>query len=75
MRPDVFQLIGYGSLALLVVYVVFFIWRARSRPKAQDSAAEADEAHIAALRENSELLRELIAVNRGLLEKKDRQDA
>lgn len=70
MRPDIFQLIGYGSLALLVVYVLFFIRRGRSRgPKASS------DAHIEALRENSELLRELIAINRKLLEKQERQDA
>lgn len=75
MQPDIFQLIGYGSLALLVLYVLFFIWRARSKPKAQARATDIRDAHTEALRENSELLRELIAINRKLLEKQERQDA
>ena len=74
MGADVLQLIGYGSLALLILYVLFFVWRARSRPKAKPSVAPSD-AHTEALRENSELLRELIAINRKLLEKQERQDA
>ena len=75
MRPDVFQLIGYGSLVLLILYVIFFIWRARSKPRAQGSLVEPRDALTEALRENSELLRELIAINRKLLEKQERQDA
>ena len=74
MQPDVLQLIGYGSLALLVAYVVFQTRRARSAPKARGTAKELGDANTEALRENSELLRELIAVNRKLLEKQDRQD-
>jgi hypothetical protein len=74
MGADVLQLIGYGSLALLVLYILFFVWRARSKPKAKASAPPHD-AHTEALRENSELLRELIAINRKLLEKQERQDA
>ena len=75
MPPDVFQLIGYGSLALLVLYVAFFVWRARSRSGMQVPPTELHDAHTEALRENSELLRELIAINRKLLEKQERQDA
>ena len=75
MQPDVFQLIGYGSLALLVIYVFFQIRRTRSTPKQQEPLKELREANTEALRENSELLRELIAINRKLLEKQDRQDA
>ena len=75
MRPDVFQLIGYGSLVLLILYAIFFIWRARSKPRAQASPVEPRDALAEALRENSELLRELIAINRKLLEKQERQDA
>ena len=75
MPPDVFQLIGYGSLALLVLYVAFFVWRARSKPRAYPAPGGASDAHTEALRENSELLRELIAINRKLLEKQERQDA
>jgi hypothetical protein len=75
MQPDVFQLIGYGSLALLVVYVFFQIRRTRSAPKAQELARELRDANTEALRENSELLRELIAINRKLLERQERQDA
>jgi hypothetical protein len=75
MRPDVFQLIGYGSLALLILYVLFFVRRARSRAKTPAPATTAGDAHAEALRENSELLRELIAINRKLLEKQERQDA
>lgn len=74
MQPDAFQLIGYGSLALLVVYVLFLIRRARSAPKIQAASNALTDAHIEALRENSELLRELIAVNRELLERQKRQD-
>jgi hypothetical protein len=72
MQPDVFQLIGYGSLFLLLAYVAFFIWRRRVAPKAP--VADVSDAHVQAIRENSELLRELIAVNRQLLETKDRPD-
>jgi hypothetical protein len=75
MRPDVFQLIGYGSLALLVLYVLFFAWRARSKPKMQAPLTAHGDTLAEALRENSELLRELIAINRKLLEKQERQDA
>ena len=75
MRPDVLQMIGYGSLALLVLYVLFFVRRARSKPKAQAPASTASDAHTEALRENSELLRELIAINRKLLDKQEKQDA
>jgi hypothetical protein len=75
MRPDVFQLIGYGSLLLLIIYVIFQIRRTRSAPRAQRHAEKLRDAHIDALRENSELLRELIAINRKLLEKQERQDA
>jgi hypothetical protein len=75
MRPDVFQLIGYGSLVLLILYVLFFIRRARSRSQPHPPATTAGDAHTEALRENSELLRELIAINRKLLEKQERQDA
>ena len=75
MRPDVFQLIGYGSLVLLILYVLFLVRRARSRPRTPGPAATASDAHTEALRENSELLRELIAINRKLLEKQERQDA
>ena len=75
MRPDVFQLIGYGSLVLLIIYVIFQIRRTRSAPKAQKHAERLRDAQIEALRENSELLRELIAINRKLLEKQKRQDA
>jgi len=75
MRPDILQLIGYGSLALLVIYVLFFVWRARAKPKTQAPATTPGDAHTEALRENSELLRELIAINRKLLEKQERQDA
>ena len=73
MQPDVFQLIGYGSLALLVVYVLLLVRRARSKAQAVSSALS--DAHVEALRENSELLRELIAINRKLLEKQERHDA
>jgi hypothetical protein len=75
MQPDVFQLIGYGSLVLLILYVLFFIRRARSKPRLHAPSADLRDAHIEALRENSELLRELIAINRKLLEKQERQDA
>ena len=73
MQPDVFQLIGYGSLALLVVYVLFFIRRGRSGRQTASNALS--DAHVDALRENSELLRELIAINRKLLDKQERHDA
>lgn len=73
MRPDLFQLIGYGSLVVLIFYVVFFLWRARKQARTRLSAP--GDAHTEALRENSELLRELIAINRRLLEKQERQDA
>ena len=75
MKPDVFQLIGYGSLVLLLLYVAFFVWRKRSVSKTLSSSGAVSEAHVEALRENSKLLRELIAVNRQLLEKQDRPDA
>jgi hypothetical protein len=75
MGPDVFQLIGYGSLILLVAYVLFFIRRARTRSAPHDASKALSDEHAQALRENSELLRELIAVNRQLLEKQDRHDA
>lgn len=74
MQPDVFQLIGYGSLALLVIYVIFQIRRTRAAPKAGEAPHELRDAHMQALRENSELLRELIAINRKLLEKQELQD-
>ena len=76
MRPDVFQLIGYGSLFLLLLYVAFFIWRKRTASNAQAPAKDISDAHTEALRENSDLLRELIAINRQLLEqKRERHDA
>ena len=75
MRPDLFQLIGYGSLALLVVYAVFLIRRRRLAPKAPASFNSPGDAHLEALRENSDLLRELIAINRKLLERQERHDA
>lgn len=76
MRPDVFQLIGYGSLALLVVYFVFYALRMRSAPKKPQAALkDVSNANTEALRENSELLRELIAINRKLLEKQEQRDA
>jgi hypothetical protein len=74
MQPDVFQLIGYGSLALLIIYVIFQIRRTRSAPKVHKHEQKLRDAHIEALRENSELLRELIVINRKLLEKQERQD-
>ena len=74
MRPDVFELIGYGSLALLMAYVGLHIWRRRSAPKQQASITGIGNVHIEALRENSELLRELIAVNRKLLEKQEQRN-
>lgn len=75
MQPDVFPLIGYGSLALLAVYFVFYFRRMRSGPKVQAGLNKLNEAHTEALRENSELLRELIALNRKLLEKQEQRDA
>lgn len=74
MQPDVFELIGYGSLALLIAYVGVHIWRRRSAPKQQASITTIGNGHIEALRENSELLRELIAVNSKLLEKQEQRD-
>lgn len=75
MRPDVFQLIGYGSLVLLLLYMAFYVWRARRAPKGRAESEAAIAANTEAVRENSELLRELIAINRKLLDTKERPDA
>lgn len=74
MQPDVFQLIGYGSLILLLLYAGFFVWRRRAGPAGGKLPTDVIEANTQAIRENSELLRELISLNRGLLEQQDRSD-
>jgi hypothetical protein len=75
MRPDVFELIGYGSLVLLMLYMAFYVWRARRMPKTRAGSQTSIDDNTAAIRENSELLRELIAINRKLLDSKERPDA
>jgi hypothetical protein len=74
MQADVFQLIGYGSLVLLLCYVVYFIRRNQAKAPVPMKPDDMADAHLQALRENSELLKELIAVNRRLLQKQEQRD-
>lgn len=75
MRPDLFQLIGYGSLILLLLYVAFFVRKKRAGQASTATTKDMIEANTEALKENSLLLRELIGLNRRILEKQDRTDA
>ncbi|MGV3552871.1 hypothetical protein [Rhizobium sp.] len=73
MQPDVFQLIGYGSVVLLVLYFVLFAWRKRGKSAMPSAPKDLIEANTQAVRENSALLRELIAINQRLLEKQEQR--
>ena len=65
-----------GCLAVVVMaYLIVCIQRMRSAPNALAAMKELYGTNTQAVRENSELLRELIACNKKILEKQERNDA
>ncbi|CAN7317550.1 hypothetical protein [Rhizobium sp. LjRoot254] len=64
-----------GCLAVVVMaYLIVCIQRMRSAPKALAAMKELYDTNTQAVRENSELLRELTALNKKILEKQNRSD-
>jgi len=71
MAQTVFHILVACLIGLAAVYLFVCILRMRSAPKQQAEMQRMADENTAAIRENTELLRELVAINRTLLEQKE----
>jgi predicted membrane protein len=71
MKLDFFQISFLAFATFFTVYLAFCIYRMLKAPQVQREGKALVNDNTHATRENSALLRELIAVNRQILEKLD----
>jgi hypothetical protein len=64
-------ILTYLLIALFAVYIIYCVMRMRAAPAMQRELKAVGEENTAAIRENSQLLRELVALNRQILDRKN----
>ncbi|UVC11405.1 hypothetical protein IHQ71_12995 [Rhizobium sp. TH2] len=75
MPQIIFQILAIGLIAIVGTYLVLCIMRLRSVPRQQAEMKQIGDENTRAVRENSDLLRELIALNRQILERQNQANS